>query len=277
MLLGLADTIEIAPGVEMPRLGFGTYRSAPGAETEQAVRWAIETGYRCIDTAALYGNEASVAAAIRSSGLDRESVFVATKVWNDDQGYETTLRAFDESLRRLSFDYVDLYLVHWPIPSLMRETWRAMEEIARSGRARAVGVCNHFADHLDRLAEFAEIPPAVDQIEFHVRLQQPDLQRYLADHSVTLEAWAPVMRGGLGRIPEIESIANAHDCTPEQIGIRWILQKGHVAIPKSVHRDRIQKNADVFGFELSPAEMTAIDSLDTGTRIGPHPDKYASR
>jgi len=277
MLTGLSDVILIAPHVAMPRLGFGTYRSAPGAETQQAVLWALETGYRGVDTAALYANEADVGSAIRSSGLDREDVFVTTKVWNDDQGYDSTLRAFDSSLARLRFDYVDLYLMHWSIPSLMHDTWRAMEEIADSGRARAIGVCNHLPHHLDALASFARITPAVDQVEFHPRLQQPDLQGYCAEQSITLEAWATIMRGGVFDIPEILEIAGVHRCTPAQVALRWILQKDHVAIPKSVHLERIQENADVFSFELSAEEMATIDALDTGERVGPNPDRYAGR
>ena len=258
----------------MPRLGFGTYRLAPGDETELAVLWALEAGYRNVDTAALYGNEESVAAGITSSGLAREDVFVATKLWNDDQGYETTLRAFDRSLARLGFDYVDLYLVHWPYPARMRDTWRAMEEIAESGRARAIGVCNHLEHHLDALLEHATRCPAVDQVEFHPRLQQPSLQRRCAKLGIVLEAWAPLMRGGVAEIPEIVEIARRHGRTPAQVSLRWILQKGHVAIPKSSHLDRINENADVFGFNLSDEEIATIDGLDKGTRIGPDPDRY---
>lgn len=261
----------------MPRLGFGAYRVAPGAETAQAVRGALETGYRAVDTASLYANEADVGSAVRASGLSREEVFVTTKVWNDDQGYDSTLRAFEMSLARLDFDYVDLYLVHWAIPSLMRDTWRAMEEIADSGRARAIGVCNQLPHHLDTLASFARIMPAVDQVEFHPRLQQPDLQRYCADHKITLEAWAPIMRGGVFRIPEIIEIGRVHQRTPAQVTLRWILQEGHVAIPKSVHLERIRENAEIFDFELSVEEMATIDALDTGERVGPSPDRYAGQ
>lgn len=274
MLSGPTDTIDIAPDVAMPRLGFGTYRSAPGEETERAVRWALGAGYRSIDTAALYQNEEGVGSAIRTAGIERERLFVATKVWNDDQGYRSTLRAFDESLTRLGFDYVDLYLVHWAIPSLMQDTWRAMEEIARSGRARAIGVCNHLPHHLEALAAFATISPAVDQVEFHPRLSQPDLQRYCAEHSIALEAWAPIMRGRVNNVPELVEIARAHGRTAAQVSLRWILQKGHIAIPKSVHRDRILENADIFGFELTAEEMDVIDGLDRAERIGSDPNRF---
>ncbi len=274
MLTGLSDTVGIAAGVAMPRLGFGTYRSAPGRETEQAVQWALETGYRSLDTAALYANEKSVGSAIRASGIVREDIFVTTKVWNDDQGYESTLRAFDESLSQLGLGYVDLYLVHWPIPVRMRDTWRAMEELADAGRARAIGVCNHLPHHLEALAAFARISPAVNQVEFHPRLQQPQLQRYCAEHSIMLEAWAPIMRGRVAEFSPLVEIARQHGRTAAQVAVRWILQRGHVAIPKSVHLERIRENADVFGFELSAEEMATIDALDAGERIGPDPDRY---
>lgn len=275
MLSSISETVPIAHGVDMPRLGFGTYRSQPGAESEQAVTWALEAGYRSIDTAALYGNEASVGNAVRASGVPREEVFVTTKVWNDDQGYRTTLAAFERSLNSLSLDYLDLYLVHWPMPSRMRETWRAMEEIARSGRCRAIGVCNHLAHHLEALTAFASIRPAVNQVEFHPRLQQPALQQYCRANSITLEAWAPIMRGGVHHIPEIRRIAEEHERTPAQVSIRWILQRGLIAIPKSTHLERIRENADVFGFTLSDEDMAAIDSLDAAQRIGPDPNHYA--
>lgn len=271
----ISDTVEIAPGVAMPRLGLGTYRSAAGAETQQAVLAALRAGYRSVDTAAFYGNEADVSSAIRASELARDEVFVATKVWNDDQGFDSTLRAFDASLKRFDFDRVDLYLIHWPLPSRMRDTWRAMERIVESGRARAIGVCNFLPHHLEKLLEYATVPPAVDQVEFHVRLQQPGLQRFCSEHSIVLEAWAPLMRGGLHRIPEVVGIARRREHTPEQVALRWILQKGHIAIPKSVHAGRIRANAAIFDFELTAEEMAVLDSLDTGERIGSNPDKFA--
>lgn len=272
-LHSLTDRVEIAPGVAMPRLGVGTYRASE-VDAHQEVAWALEIGYRGVDTAALYGNEADVGRAIAESGLPRDDVFVATKVWNDDQGYESTLRAFDESLSKLAMEYVDLYLVHWPIPSRMRDTWRAMEEIRASGRARAIGVCNHLRTHIEQLMAHAEVPPAVDQVEFHPGLQQPDLMWFLHDQGIVQQAWAPVMRGRVYDVPTLVEIARRHGKTPAQVSIRWILQLGVTTIPKSVHRERLVENADVFDFELSADEMTAISALDRDERIGPDPNRY---
>ncbi len=271
--LSLATTVDIAPGVAMPRLGFGTYKSAPGREARTSVEAALELGYRLIDTAALYQNEADVGQVLRESGIPRHELFVTTKVWDSDQGYHSTLEAFEKSITKLGFDYVDLYLVHWPNPRKGPDTWRAMEEIHASGRTRAIGVCNHLPHHLEAMLKLANVPPAVDQVEFHPRLQQPDLQRFCAQHGITQEAWAPIMRGGVFHIPEILEIATRHGKSAAQVTLRWILQKGVVAIPKSVHRDRIAENADVFDFTLSAEEMAVMDALDTGERIGPHPDR----
>jgi diketogulonate reductase-like aldo/keto reductase len=256
----------------MPQLGLGTYKSAAGEKARTSVLAALELGYRLIDTAALYKNEADVGEALRESGVRRDEVFITTKVWDTDQGYDTTLAAFERSINKLGFDYVDLYLMHWPKPAHAQATWRAMEEIHASGRARAIGVCNHLPHHLEALLGHATVPPAVNQVEFHPRLQQPDLQRFCAQHGITLEAWAPIMRGRVFQIPEILQIAERHGITAAQVTLRWILQTGVVAIPKSVHRDRIAQNADLYGFALSAEEMAVMDALDTGERIGPHPD-----
>lgn len=273
-LTSLADTVEIAPGVSINRLGLGTYRSEEGPDVEGEVRYGLSLGYRTIDTAALYGNETSVGRVIRESGLSRDEVFVTTKVWNTDQGYDSTLRAFDGSLERLGFDHVDLYLVHWPIPEYTRDTWRAMEEIHASGRARAIGVCNFLVHHLEDLAGFASVPPALNQFEHHPRLQQPELVDYCRAHGIAQQAWAPIMRGRVLLIPEMVQIAQAHDKTPAQISIRWILQRGVTTVPKSIHEHRIAENADVYDFELSDAEMAIIESLDRGERIGPDPNRF---
>jgi diketogulonate reductase-like aldo/keto reductase len=273
-LASLADTVEIAPGVQINRLGLGTYRADEGPDVENEIRTALKLGYRTVDTAALYGNEGSVGRVIRESGVAREDVFVTTKLWNTEQGYESALKAFDESLERLGFDYVDLYLIHWPMSATMRDTWRAMQEIHASGRAKAIGVCNFLVHHLEDLATFADTPPALNQFEHHPRLQQPELVDYCQSHGITAQSWAPIMRGRVTLIPELVAIAQAHGKTPAQVSIRWILQRGVITIPKSVHDRRIAENADVYDFELSAAEMAIIETLDRGERIGPDPDRF---
>jgi diketogulonate reductase-like aldo/keto reductase len=273
-LESLADTVEIAPGIAMKRLGLGTYRAEAGADVEGEVRAGLALGYRLIDTAALYANEASIACALASTGIARQDVFVTTKLWNTEQGYDSALRAFSGSLDRLGFEYVDLYLVHWPIPSKLRSTWRAMEEILASGQARAIGVCNFLTHHLDELLTLAAVPPAVNQFEHHPRLQQPALVAYCQRLNITVQAWAPVMRGRVLLIPELVEIAQAHGKTPAQVSIRWILQRGVTTIPKSVHENRIRENAEVFDFELSSEEMAIIEGLDQGQRLGPDPDRF---
>ncbi len=272
----LVDAAEIAPGVLMPWVGLGTYRSAEGAEVEHEVEWGFELGYRGIDTASLYGNEEGIGHALRRSGIAREDVFIATKVWNSEQGYDNTIQACADSLGRLRLDHVDLYLIHWPNPGLMEETWRAMEELRRQGKVRAIGVCNFLVPHLEQLLSLAEVPPAVDQVEHHPRLQQPELREFCRDHRITMQAWAPVMRGRVFHVPELVSIGARHGKTAAQVSIRWILQHGVTTIPKSVHRDRIAENAEVFDFELTDEEMLVIDGLDTGERIGPDPVIYAT-
>jgi diketogulonate reductase-like aldo/keto reductase len=257
----------------MPQLGLGVWRSAPGAETEQAVRWAIEAGYRHIDTAAIYQNEADVGKAIAVSGVPREDVFVTTKVWNTDQGYERTLRGFQVSLDKLDMDYVNLYLVHWPVKGKFKETWRGLEHIYEQGRAKAIGVSNFLVHHLEDLLGSAKVKPMVNQVEFHPRLQQPELLAFDQKHGIAHEAWAPIMKGRVNDIAEIKTIAETHKKTPIQVTLRWELQKGVVTIPKSVNQDRIVGNADVFDFELSADEMAAIDGLDREERVGPHPDE----
>ena len=271
----LADRVPLNNGTAMPRLGFGTYKAPPGQEVENAVRLALDAGYRGIDTAALYRNEESIGRVLRESGIPREELFVATKVWNEDQGYDSTLRALDASLRRLGLEYVDLYLVHWPKPPLMRDTWRAMEVIAETGRAKAIGVCNHLIHHLETLASFANVMPAVDQVEHHPYLQQPALREHCHANGIVMQAWAPVMRGRSCQDPTLVEIAEAHGKTAAQVSIRWILQHGVTTIPKSVHAERIHENADVFDFTLSAEEMRAIDGLDRHARLGPDPDTFA--
>lgn len=273
-LRSLGDVVEIAPGVMMNRLGLGTYKANEGPDVEGEVVEGLALGYRLVDTAALYGNEGSVGEALRASGIPREELFVTTKLWNTEQGFDTTLAAFDASLAALNMDYIDLYLIHWAMPTTTAETWRAMEQILASGRTRAIGVCNFLPHHIDQLMESANVPPAVNQFEFHMRLQQPELVAYCRAHDITMQAWAPIMRGRVNLVPELVDIAQRHHKTPAQISLRWILQQDITTIPKSVHSDRIAENADVYGFTLSDSEMAAIKALDTGTRIGPDPDRF---
>lgn len=274
MRLTLDATIELGRGVEMPRFGLGTYKSAPGAEVEHSVQTALELGYRSIDTASMYDNEQGVGVGLRASGVPREEVFLTTKVWNTEQGYDNTLAACDRSLEKLGTDYLDLYLIHWPIQAHLADTWRAMEDLLDAGKTRAIGVCNFLPHHLKELLAVARIGPMVDQIEFHPRLQQPGLQAFLAEHDIVLEAWAPIMRGRVSEIPQLVEIGDAHGKSPEQVAIRWVLQLGGVVIPKSVHAERIAQNADVFDFELTDEQMNRIDALDTGERIGKDPDEF---
>jgi len=273
-LHSLTDTVDIAPGVAMPRLGVGTYKAVVGGDVESEVAEALRIGYRGIDTAALYRNEDGVGRTVRASGIPREDLFIATKVWNSEQGYDLTLAAFRDSMVQLGMDYVDLYLMHWPLEGKMRDTWRAMEEILASGRARAIGVCNFLPHHLEELLSFASVPPTIDQVEFHPRLQQPELQAFCREHGIVQQAWAPLMRGGVFRIPELVAIAEEHGKTAAQVSIRWILQLGVTTIPKSIHAERLQENADIYDFELTDEEMAVIGSLDRNERIGPHPDHH---
>jgi diketogulonate reductase-like aldo/keto reductase len=274
MKLSLDSTVTIAPGVEMPRFGLGTYKSAPGAETADAVVAALQLGYRAVDTAALYRNEESVGEGLRRSGVARDDVFLTTKVWNEDQGYDETLASLERSLGYLGVERVDLFLVHWPMRAKMAPTWRAMEKALADGMTRAIGVSNFMPNHLEELAAHANVPPAIDQVEFHPYLQLHPLQTYLAEHGIALESWATLMRGGVFDVPELLHIADSHGVTPAQVSLRWALQLGAVVIPKSVHADRIAANARVFDFALTDEEMEIIESLDRGHRLGPDPDRF---
>ncbi|MHB1324579.1 MAG: aldo/keto reductase [Coriobacteriia bacterium] len=283
VLRGITSTIDLANGVRMPRLGLGTYRSARGGEVEAAVKAALDLGYRSIDTASLYGNEEGIGRAVAESGLPREEVFVTSKVGNSEQGYDSALQALARSLRRLRTGYLDLYLIHWPQPrtpeswQMTLGTWRAMEHAYAEGSVRAIGVCNFLESHLERLAQASETRPMVNQYEFHPWLQQPELGGYCDAHGIVAEAWAPVMKGRVDEVPELVLVAETHRKSPAQVAIRWILQHGMVTIPKSVHRERLAENADVFDFELSDEEMAMIDLLDRGARLGPHPDRGGAR
>ncbi|MFC7864881.1 aldo/keto reductase [Streptomyces murinus] len=266
--------VTLGNGVEIPQLGFGVFQ-VPDDETAAAVTTALETGYRSIDTAAIYGNEKGVGRALAASGLPREDLFVTTKVWNADQGYDATLRAFDTSLAALGLDHVDLYLIHWPAPArdLYRDSWRALERLAGEGRIRAAGVSNFQPGHLRRLLEDATLTPAVNQIELHPGLQQAELRAFHAEHGIATEAWSPLAQGAVLGESVIGDLAARYGRSPAQIVIRWHLQLGNIVIPKSVTPARIRENFDVFGFTLTDEEMRALAALDRGLRTGPHPDE----
>ena len=260
----------------MPWLGFGVFKAAPGDDTRQAVLHAIRTGYRHIDTATFYENEADVGAAIAESDVPRDELFVTTKVWNTDQGFDATLRAFDTSMQKLGLDVIDLYLVHWPVPGLYSETWKALERLYSQGRVRAIGVSNFLQHHLETILSRSDIVPAVNQVEFHPRLLQSDLRAFCRKHGIQYEAWSPLMRGRILDSEVITRIAGAHGKTPAQVVLRWDLQHEVVTIPKSVRPKRIEENADIFDFELTAEEMQAIDALDRNERIGPDPDRIGT-
>ncbi|MEQ8200098.1 MAG: aldo/keto reductase [Syntrophomonadaceae bacterium] len=266
------DSVKIlANGVEMPRLGLGVYKVGD-QEVVQPVRWALEAGYRSVDTASFYGNEAGVGRALKESGLDRSQVFITSKVWNTEQGYRETLAAFDRSLLRLGFDYLDLYLIHWPVPGRFKETWRALETLYREQRVRAIGVSNFQIHHLEELIQAAEVIPMVNQVELHPRLSQTPLRAYCQGHGIAMEAWAPLARGRILDDPLLGEIGARHGRDAARVILRWHLQNDVIAIPKSVHRERIIGNADIFDFELSSREMGAIEGLNRDLRIGPDPD-----
>ncbi|WP_030741733.1 aldo/keto reductase [Streptomyces sp. NRRL F-5135] len=265
-------------GVKIPQLGFGVWQ-VPDDEATPAVATALEAGYRSIDTAAVYGNEEGTGRALAASGIAREELFVTTKLQNSDQGYDSTLRAFDASLDRLGLDYVDLYLIHWPMPSVGRyvDTYKAFEKIYSDGRAKAIGVSNFLPEHLDRLADEAAVVPVLNQIELHPQLQQAESRAFHAERSILTEAWSPLGQGkGLLEVPTVVAIARKHGRTPAQAVLRWHLQLGNVVIPKSVTPSRIRENIDVFDFELDADDLAALAALDEGKRLGPDPTDFTA-
>ncbi|MEU3180697.1 aldo/keto reductase [Streptomyces albidoflavus] len=260
-------------GVQMPQLGFGVWQ-VPDDEAFTAVGAALDAGYRSIDTAAAYGNEEGTGKAIARSGIPREELFVTTKLWNSDHGYDAALRAFDSSLEKLGLDHVDLYLIHWPLPAkdTAVDTYKALEKIHSEGRARAIGVSNFLPEHLERLIDATSIIPAVNQIELHPHLQQRAAREYHDEQGITTEAWSPLGQGkGLLEVPAIVAIAQKHHVTPAQVVLRWHVQLGNVAIPKSVTPSRIVENIDIFSFELDDEDMAAIRALNEDRRLGPDP------
>jgi diketogulonate reductase-like aldo/keto reductase len=263
-------------GVEMPQLGFGVWQ-VPDDEAQTAVAQALEAGYRSIDTAAIYGNEEGTGRAIAASGVPREDLFVTTKLWNKDQGYDSTLRAFDTSLAKLGLEYVDLYLIHWPMPAKERyvDTYKAFEKLHADGRIRAIGVSNFLPEHLERLIGETSVIPAVNQIELHPHLQQHAAREYHAEQGIATEAWSPLGSGkGILEIPAIVAIAQKHGRTPAQVVLRWHLQIGNVVIPKSVTPSRIKENIEVFDFSLDTEDLAAISALNEDRRTGSDPADF---
>jgi methylglyoxal/glyoxal reductase len=269
----ILDCVTLNNGVMMPRLGFGVFR-VPPTETYNAVKAALEVGYRSLDTAKLYGNEEEVWQAFCDSGLKRQDVFITTKLWNSDQGYDNALKAFDLSLKRLGGDYIDLFLIHWPGQNEKRrhEAWDALVKIYHDAKARAIGVSNFTITNLEHLLDHSDVTPAVNQVELHPWLSQKPLIEYCAEREIAVEAWGPLLRGRLAEEPAIAPIAKKYGKTEAQTVLRWHLQNGIIAIPKSVHRERMQENADIFDFTLSPQDMAAIDALNRDIYTGPNPD-----
>jgi diketogulonate reductase-like aldo/keto reductase len=268
--------LKLNNGVEMPQLGYGVFQ-IPNEETTAAVSAALHAGYRSIDTAAVYGNEEGVGTALAAAGLERDELFITTKLWNTDQGYDKTLRAFDASLEKLGLEQLDLYLIHWPTPKrdLYLDTWKAFEKLYADGKVRAIGVSNFHPAHLERILQTGGTVPAVNQIELHPYLRQDELRAFDAKHDIATEAWSPLAKGGdLLSEPAIVALAEKHGRTPAQVVIRWHLQLGNIVIPKSVTPTRIRENFDVFGFSLTGAEVASLSTLDKGERTGPDPDTF---
>jgi len=258
----------------IPQLGLGVYKIADD-QAADVVQTAIDAGYRHVDTATLYGNEVGVGEGMRRSGVPREELFVTTKVWQDDHGFENTLRAFEGSRQKLGLDFVDLYLIHWPAPKrgLYLETWRALEKLRSDGVVRSIGVSNFHTHHLDRLLAETEVVPVINQVELHPWLPQREVRAYGDANGILTEAWSPLARGRVLGNPMLDTLAAKHSVSPAQVVIRWHLQQGIVVIPKSVTPDRIRQNADVFGFELDADDLAAIDDLESGERTGLDPDE----
>jgi len=271
-MMDISSKVKLNNGVEMPWLGLGVFRSEDGPEVENAVKTALEHGYRSIDTAAIYHNEKGVGKAIHESGVSREEIFLTSKVWNSEQGYNSTMAAFEASLEKLQTSYLDLYLIHWPKGKKSVETWKAMEELHKKGKIRAIGISNFLVHHIEDFIMECEILPAVNQVEFHPELIQQELMDYCQNKGIQMEAWSPIMKGRVNDIPVIKEIAAKYNKTPVQVTLRWEIQRGIVTIPKSVHAERIVSNADIFDFELTPEDMEKINQLDKNKRIGFHPD-----
>ncbi|OWR30865.1 aldo/keto reductase [Saccharibacillus sp. O23] len=274
MTTSLTAKVKLNNGVEMPWFGLGVWQVKDGEEAKDSVKAALKAGYIGIDTAAAYKNEKSVGEAIRESGLNREDLFITSKVWNGDQGYDETLAAFDATMEKLGLDVLDLYLIHWPVKGKYKDTWRAMEKLYKDGRIRAIGVSNFQPHHLDDLLADAEVVPAVNQIEFHPLLTQSELLNYCAQKGIQVEAWSPLAQGRLFDNEVVKGLADKYGKSPAQILLRWVLDKGVVVLTRSVKESRIVENADLFDFALTPEDVTALEALNKNERTGPDPDNF---
>lgn len=272
--MSLKDKVTLSNGVEMPLMGLGVWQVKEGQEVVDSVKWALEEGYIAIDTAAAYGNEEGVGQAIKESGKNRDELFITTKVANTDQGYESTLAAFDESLQKLGLDYIDLYLIHWPLADTFVDTWKAIEKLYKEKKVRAIGVCNFHKHHFEKLMKTAEIKPMVNQIELHPLLSQKPLRDYCEQEGIVVEAYSPLGSGKILDNEELKKIAEKYNKSVAQVILRWDRQIGVVTIPKSVHKERIQENADIFDFELSDEDMDFINSLNKDERTGWNPERF---
>lgn len=266
--------IKLNNGIMMPLLGIGVFLMEEGDEVKNAVKYALEIGYRSIDTAAIYRNEIGVGNAIKESEVSRSEIFLTSKVWNADQGYDSTLKAFDATLRRLKTDYLDLYLIHWPVRNKYIETYKALEKLYNQGRIKAIGVSNFALNHFAELLENCKVKPMVNQVEFHPLLQQPDLHNFCNLNNIQLEAWGPLMQGKIFNVKELQPLAKKYNKTIAQIALRWEIQKQVVVIPKSINHERIVENANIFDFELENDDIKFIDKLDRDKRIGPDPNNF---
>ncbi|MFD2761111.1 aldo/keto reductase [Lentibacillus juripiscarius] len=274
MIDNLQDTVTLNNGVQMPGFGLGVYKVEDGQMAVDSVKAALKTGYRSIDTASYYQNERGVGQGIRESGVPRDEVFVTSKVWNDEQGYDSTLQAFESSLEKLGLDYLDLYLIHWPVKGKFKETWKAMEKLYQEGKVRAIGVSNFHVHHLQDLMNDANVKPVIDQVEYHPHLTQEKLRAFCEQEDIQLEAWSPLKRGRILDEPVITDIAAKYNKTSAQVILRWDIQNYVVTIPKSTHEERIRENTDVFDFELTEEEMRQINSLNKNDRAGSNPDNF---
>lgn len=270
----LQSTTTLANGVKMPWLGLGVYKVEDGQEVVDSVKYAIKAGYKSIDTAKIYENEEGVGQAIKESGVSREELFVTSKVWNADQGYDTTIQAFETSLNKLGLEYLDLYLIHWPVEGKYKDTWKALEKLYKDGKIRAIGVSNFQVHHLEDLIAGAEVKPMVNQIEFHPLLTQTEVREYCKKQEIQVEAWSPLAQGELLDNEVLTQIAEKHGKSTAQVILRWDLQNEVVTIPKSTKEHRIIQNADVFDFELNAEEVEKINALNQNHRVGPDPDNF---